>query len=304
VEFCNTTLFNPAPVTDPTEACPPAAGAGRRLIYARGWSDDRTGVHHVMGLVKSVPSLAGMPNVPLTARGVAASQGAMNVRNPCGRSTIWSGQEFDPGPNSQFKTTILAPDGSGFIESSNKNQEGMDVVASDGSLSRLTGDRFFENFMGLPPAAYLAGVGPTLVSDLGDYEGAKSYNKVFWLPDPDRTDGALPEFGIQGGDFGTLGEEGLDPCRVNPSTDNPPQPTVIVVEGNLRITGNPVINGLLYVKGDVFGAGTALVNGAVIIEGSIQMNGTLDVVYSPLALTRAAQLGRSAGIPGSWKDWL
>jgi hypothetical protein len=276
------------------------------LVYARGWSDDGTGVHHVFSLVKTVPATSGIPNVPLTARGVATSQGNMNVRNPCGRSTIWSGQEFDPRTNSQFKTTILTPTGDGFIESSNRYQAGMDVVASDGSLSQLSPDRFFQNFMGLPPSDYRAAVGPTVVTDLmGYYKDDKPVNdKVFWLRDPDLGEGEIADFNLTGGDFGALGNGADGPCTINLDTDNPPQPTIIIVEGNLHLSGNNTINGLLYVKGDVFGAGTALVNGAVIIEGRIDMTGTLDVIYNPLVLGRARNLGRAAGLPGSWKDWL
>jgi hypothetical protein len=305
VEFCDASvvagaLQNPLPA--PTVGCTPGTpGDDRRLIYARGWSDDGSGLHHVVAVVEKAPAFGGTPSNPLTAKGSVSINGSADVTNPEGRLTIWAGNSV-PFSNANFKTNILSPSGQGeVIEGSSSRQAGIDVVANDGNLSNESDGDFFRNFMGYSPSAYRAAVGPQVITDgdLGSAEGS-SPNSILWLADSNPTDGIKQDFSLNGGDFGLLpvgtpGEPGYQPAK----------PTVIIVDGNFDVAGNVTINGLLYVRGNLISHGNVRVNGSVIVEGRVENGtGSLDIVYNSLLLGAARGLGRAAVLPGSWKDWV
>jgi hypothetical protein len=304
VEFCNSAvdsatgqLVNLLPAA--TLACTPGSAAeNRRVVYARGWSDDASAAHHVVALVDKAPAFAGTPANPLVSRGVVSINGSGDVTNPEGRLTIWSGQSVT-FTNANFKTNILAPtvqpgQSGEVIESSSDRQAGMDVVASDGNLSSLTGAEFFSNFMGYSPDAYRAAVGANTTSNLGAYAGEAGYNQVIWVTPP--AGASTPyTFGLSGNpEFGTLGEAGTDA-----------KPAVVIIDGNLDVSGGVTFNGLVYVRGNITGNGNLTVRGAVIVEGRVDnLTGSVDVIYNGLLLGQARGLGRAAVLPGSWKDWV
>jgi hypothetical protein len=305
VEFCDASvaagaLQNPLPA--PAVACAAGApGDDRRLIYARGWSDDGTGLHHIVAVVEKAPAFAGTPANPLTAKGSVSINGSADVTNPEGRLTIWAGNSV-PFTNANFKTNILSPTGKNeVIAGSSDRQAGIDVVANDGNLSNESDSDFFRNFMGYTPAAYRAAVAPQIIAN-GDIAAAEasSPNSVLWVADSNPGDGVTQDFSVNGGEFGVLpvgtpGDAGYQPAR----------PTVMIIDGNFEVAGNLTINGLLYVRGNLTSHGNVRVNGAVIVEGKVENGtGSLDIVYNSLLLGGARGLGRAAVLPGSWKDWV
>lgn len=66
----------------------------------------------------------------------------------------------------------------------------------------------------------------------------------------------------------------------NPDAD----PLVLIVNGNLRVTGNAVIIGIVYVRGAItFGAGSPTVSGSIISTETIEteVTGSANIVYDP-----------------------
>ena len=305
VEFCDSAIDEATGLLqhpldqDPIAPCTPGpAGEQRRLIYARGWSDDGTGLHHVTALVENAPAFAGAPANPVTARGTAVINGSGDVTNPEGRLTIWAGQTVS-FTNANFKTNVLSPTGQGeVVESSSNRQAGMDVVANDGNLSNATRDQFFTNFMGFAPSAYVAAVGPKVSTDgnVSSLAGEPSHNGVIWAKPPAGS-GTPYTFSTSGNpEFGSFGDA---------ANGVPPAPAVVVIDGNFDVAGGVIVNGLLYVRGDITGHGNLTVRGSVIIEGKIEnLTGSVDVIYSSLLLAQARGLGRGSYLPGSWKDWI
>jgi hypothetical protein len=304
VEFCDARV-DPAtgqllsPLLRPDQPCVAGSPADtRRVVYARGWGADGAALHHVIALVDKAPAFAGAPANPLVSRGVVGINGSGDVTNPEGRLTIWSGQDVT-FTNANFKTNILAPTVAPgqigeVIESSSLRQAGMDVVANDGNLSTKTGAEFFTNFMGYEPSAYATAVNATAGTSLTSFAGAPSQNQIIFVTPP--AGASTPyTFGLSGNpEFGVLGD-----------ANTPSAPTVIVVDGNLDVSGNVTLNGLLYVRGNITGNGNFTVRGAIIVEGRVDnLTGSVDVVYNSLLLGAARGLGRAAVLPGSWKDWV
>jgi hypothetical protein len=292
VEFCRIVLnagvlVNPLPAVA-TNACTPAVEADKRvIIYARGWSDDGTALHHVVAVAEKTPAFPKTPSNPLTAQGTAIINGSGDVTNPEGRLTVWSGKSA-AFTNANFKTNILSPSGTGVIESSSLRQMGVDVAMNDGNLSNVTGDAFFTNFMGYPPLTYAESVGAVEfpAGEIGSHAGSASNLQVLWSEGDTRLS-STAEFGSPG----------------NLASGVSPEPSVVIIDGNLEVAGNVTVNGVLYVVGNLTGNGNLTVNGAVIVQGNVDVTGSVDIVFNSLLLDIARNLGRGAAIPGSWKDW-
>jgi len=282
VEICDPDVVShPLPST-PTASCTAATYAAnnfkRLLIYARGWSDDNTGVRHVVAVLERTPGVANAPSNPLTTHGTAAINGSGDVTNPEGQSTIWSGQTVTL-TNANFKTNILSPSGSGqIVETSNRDSFGPDVVQNDGNLATLTGSEYFANFFGTDPTSYKNNYATSVfpAANIGTYDGAE--RQILW-------------------------SEGNTSLSGNPTFGTAADPVILIIDGNMSTSGNVTVNGLLYVIGDMSGTGNTTVNGAVVVQGNVSMTGSLDVVFNSTLLGELGTSGRAAISPGSWKDW-
>lgn len=278
VEICSATTSLPS---DPTTACNAARYSYNKfkklLIYARGWSDDGTGIRHIVAVTENAPGVANAPGNPLTTKGTAVINGSGDVTNPEGRSTVWSGQSVD-FTNANFKTNILSPSGEGVIESSRAGNPGPDVIENDGNISNVSGDAFFANFFGTDPASY-----------------KQLYaNHTFNSSDINSQDGTVGRSMWAEGDAAPSG---------NPVFGSADDPVILIINGNLDISGNITVNGLLYVIGDMNGTGNVTVNGAVVVQGSTDVSGSFDVFFDSDLLSGLGQVGQATVTPGSWKDW-
>ncbi|MDY0745843.1 PilX N-terminal domain-containing pilus assembly protein [Paucibacter sp. R3-3] len=84
-------------------------------------------------------------------------------------------------------------------------------------------------------------------------------------------------------------------------------PVVIVVNGNVTISGTTTINGVLYAKGDInvsTGSSQAIVNGAVIGGGNLTITGgRLDINYQSTIINAISNgVGSFVRVPGSWYE--
>lgn len=316
VEFCRIVVaggvLQQTLPTRPTDSCvTPADGADKRvLIYARGWSDDQSGVHHIVAVAERTSAFPAGPASPVTARGLTGINGSGDVTNPEGRLTIWSGGDTN-FTNANFKTNILSPSWQPdpdnwrppvVIESSSMGQSGLDVVANDGNLRNLTGAQFFEAFMGHDRASYpdLVGADQFPPNAFGGKAGPGSNNRILWSAG-NTTSSGNPTFGSAGSGLDPTDDSYIQPGATGYAT---PEPVVVIIDGDFNVSGTVTVNGLLYVKGTLSGSGNLRVNGAVIVEGDVNVTGSIDILYSSLIIETARGLGRAATIPGSWKDWV
>lgn len=280
------------------------------LITAIGFSDDGLAQRTISQCVGTIDVFGGnSPKQSLISKGGVGLTGNYKVINRYNNTTVWSGQTINIGASASASTYLrqIGTEESSYTRTQLENDStnnaytsqaisdrdkgnGVDSIGSDPSLKTLTGDEFFNNFFYDDRAAM-----KSLAESLGQSYPAASFGTavgksgVVWI------EGNAT---MNGGTYGTANN-----------------PVIIIINGNLRATGNPVINGMLYVRGQLDAAGTVGVLGSVVAEGDPTLvpvgeapvvgHGGVDLIYSPYTLDRSANpiVGTTAVISGSWRDW-
>ena len=85
-------------------------------------------------------------------------------------------------------------------------------------------------------------------------------------------------------------------------------PILLVVNGNLALTGDVNLYGYIYVLGSdstTTMSNNVRINGAFSTAGNLTMSGTSTITYNSLVLTilKALNSTRYSKIPGSWTDF-
>lgn len=324
-------LPNGATVTVTLTDVPGGPVVGTR-VTATAVSDDGTAERTISQVYAYVSPLPNFPSNPLLTRGTIVVGGAAIVVNPEGHSSIWSGGPIDLSGNATTASYIADPskttadagatpptgaypdclghrslDGSGqcaTMKSSDRNYIGMDIIEQDGNLGNLTADEFFFNFFGMTQAEYRQKV----VKE----EFLPADSEQTW---PDGVDMAQNQIiWIEGG--GTGGTEtswnGVSVgCSVEGSSNNAGvfcdgviRPSIVIVNGDLRVAGNITFWGLLYVTGNISGAGSVDVVGAVMMQGTAgNLTGNLRVIYNSEVLRSTEDDGPLGSSGGSWIDY-
>lgn len=243
-------------------------------IVSRGSSTDGSASRTVRQTAALLRLLQTTPKMPLIVRRSLILEGDSRIINSEGFTTIWSGNVTGFGERSSGGTYISSRGDGALLKSTSAKRIGADVVLNDPALTHLTDDEFYYFFIGIPRYQL--------------QELSVTRSNVVWLKDPSGT--------VRIADNAVLG-----------SSENP---VLIYIDGNINITGNPIINGLLYVRGDFINSGGADITGAVVIEGSInntrvyKLAGNLRLTYDRALLSRlnsGAPFVR--GLAGTWKDF-
>jgi hypothetical protein len=283
-------------------------------VISEGFSDDCVGVRRIhQRLAIGLGELPDFPKFALiAAAGVAGGGNAHNMINPEVNLTIWTGQNHDPSqsntlvsnpadPCDYANDAVLLKD---CLPQGNQpgqviNDKGLSVIANDVNLALLAQDgEFFEAFFGETEQEFLA-AGKAEITSVADFGGLLSEGPViggsYWV------DGDL---GFQTPTIGCSTDVAVTEECGRADHDGEEMPSLLIVDGNLTIQGNPVVYGLLYVKGDLVVNGTLRVYGAIVVEGQVGGNGNVDSYFSSLTLG-AVSTGLSAVtlVPGSWRDW-
>ncbi|MBY4678237.1 PilX N-terminal domain-containing pilus assembly protein [Marinobacterium arenosum] len=248
-------------------------------IEAQGRSDDQGAVRTIREQISSTPAVANAPDNPLTSRGFVDLKGSGTITNLESSLTIWSGDSVDVTGNSP-KTIIKHPTAAGGIESTNKNNKGLDVIDNDANLSTLTDDDYFRNFFGLSPSDYRSRIVRTDI-------------------DPDTT--AVTTLDGKKGEV--IWVDGDASFTSNTQIGTADQPVVLVVDGNMFGAGTVTVYGILFVSGDWDAQGNLTVNGAAIMRGNVDGTGSLDVIFDSSVLDNVAFVGKPVAVPGTWRDW-
>lgn len=319
VIFCDASVFPAA------QTCPDAAGDITRVCLAPqadpgpdevagtaddvpattawavgcGWSDDSAARKRIIAMVAKGTPLPGTITNPLTAKGAVFFKGNSTVVNYFNNLTVWTGNNLDNTGNTG-KTVIRKPSrpagqltstqvdtqvGDGnqvcnqaadLICTTSSGVMGPDVIQSDQNLANLTEDQFFENFLALPPADYKNTMAEKVVAG-AEAGSITEGGKVYWV-DGDATIGQ---------NIGTLAK-----------------PVILVVDGDLTLSGDLVIFGVVFVRGDLRTNGKPKVRGAVVASGEVDSNGTMNIIYDPDAISNIVKVtGTYATVPGTWRDF-
>ena len=281
----------------------------RPLIVACGWSDDRTGRQMIRQQAAAIPALGGTPNAPAVAKGVVNVSGSATVWNFYANLTFWtggslqsignSGKSYIRNPALPPPANIVAPpnpqaqeDGNGenpdpcpvvkcWVESTNKNTTGPDVIADDPALSGLSDALMFQNYLG--------------AADLARYKEIVADQSIT----ADQAEALDDDGGVTGEAIVIEGNTTLP----NGTIGTREAPVVLVINGDW-LGGNVTLWGVIYVTGSIDVSGNPLVYGAMVAEGDMGGTGSLDLVYDPYTIENARnRIGSSAFAAGSWRDW-
>ena len=274
------------------------------LIVSCGWSDDQLGRRFIRQGFQTVPTLGNPSTVPFITKGSIGVQGSATLWNYYTNLNIWSGgpltnignsgrtyvrdpniappSESDPPPTPNKQTDCGAY--KCYLEVTDKTTTGPDVIDNDPTLANLTDAQMFTLFTGAEDSAYYRDNIATMTIDLDDPAA-----------DLGDLDGLLGQAVYIDGDT-TLPSNSTIGSRT--------RPVVLVIDGNMTGGGGPVVYGIVYVTGNLDVAGNITVYGGMVIEGTTGGTGSLDIVYDPFAVKNADEnVGRSAPIPGDWRDW-
>lgn len=286
-------------------------------IEATGRSPDGSASRTINQVIARVPGIPNVPSNPLLTKGAIVVNGAAQVKNPQGASTIWSGSSVDLGSNNATHTLIADPNDTtnypnclggsvacDTVNSSDRYTAGLDVIENDDSLNHLNGDEFFKNFFGTEPKTYhdsrdvVDVAGANVANDFTDDPPGINLatEAIVWV------DGSAGSVKISGGTVGC--EVAVTGANVCPTNDI--KPSIVIIDGDVNFTGNPKFYGLLYITGNVTSAsgGTLSVTGAMVVQGdNVSTKGNINITYNTDVLSRSSDTGPLGGGGGSWRDF-
>jgi hypothetical protein len=274
-------------------------------ITAVGVSDDRAATRTITNTIALLSPLPNVPENPLITRGTVVINGSATVHNLEGNSTIWSGGDVDLGSNNSTGTEIASPQSLDYPDclgnsadpcdpaaASDRYIASLDIIEYDTSLSNLSEAEFFENFFGFDPATYKATRTDDVIAaaNIGDIDLVTK--KVIWVEGNVAINGLTVGCSV--------------PVTGNATTcpDNPVEPVILIIDGNLNLSGGPHFFGMVYVMGDINVSGNSTFVGSVVSQGTnTDTSGSLDIWYNSDLLESLQQEGRPAGGGGSWRDF-
>lgn len=246
-------------------------------ITVVGTSADSNASRQMKQLVKFVSFGEYFTPLPLVTKGYVEITGSALVRNLVTPTTIWSGSNID----FQGAGHTESNDGSG----SSKSYTHTDVVPNYSALGGLSNDVFFTNFFGVSAE--------TVKSSANSYfssNDTKIYNSEL-----EGKQGELIWIDQTGGD-----------AKITSAVQIGSQanPVILVVNGDFKTSGSPVIYGFIYVTGNLELTGNEQINGGIIANGEAKLDGSSEVIYNATVLDNVRNsFGLFNIVPGSWKDF-
>jgi len=308
-------------------SCATAVSPKAGMITTTGTSDDGLASRTISQCVGTINIFSEEgPQQPLIARGSVGLTGNFKVVNRVNNTTTWSGNTVNLGNSASASTYIwdhtqVRPDATDItnrdifentdnpivdvdIISTEDIGLGVDIIDQDATLAGLSSDDLFEGFFpggegdpsiptGREKMQTLAdGAGQLIdAADIGDLDGEDG---IMWI-NGDADDNVSMTGGVYG---------------------SPGNPVALIINGNLKVSGNPEIYGVVYVVGQIDATGTLSVVGSTIVEGTnnssfpvgedpVVGTGGVDLTYSPFTqhLAKNPIKGTGTVISGSWRDW-
>lgn len=275
-------------------------GATNELIklVSTGTSSDGTATRVVAQMSKFMSLVVNIPNTPLKVKGEVSLSGNATITNLENNTTINTG-DSSVLINGNAETVLS----SGV--SSDASTTGPDIVQGNGTLSSMTEEEFQIDTLGTTIPNLLSQASPT-------YNNSGS------------TDYSATLSGMEGKVIGINQNGGTASVSGNVTIGSPTNPVVIVVDGNVSVSGNSIIYGAIISSGNVsvsgnskiygmvFSSGSSSitsttgnseVHGAVISGNQYNTSGNADIYYNSNNLNKLTQIvGNYGRLSGSWQD--
>lgn len=294
------------------------------VITSIGQSDDGSASRTITVQTSQAKGIDNTPDNPLISRSNVSVTGNTEVVNPEGATTVWTGGAltFASGATGTEIADPTFVDYPACMETSftcktvsaSEGTAGVDIITNDSTLAGLSDSEFFANFMGMSISDYRSSnavtvdidtnntISPDGVEyDLYDYVDNPTPGEVIFV------DGDLY---VNGGTLGcavhitssfTYGYDGKTKCDKN----NPGalKPTILIVNGDLRVSGSPDFYGVVIVLGDVNATGSLNVTGALLSTGKVGESGTPIIYYNSDVISGSNKAPKINATAGGWRDF-
>lgn len=294
----------------------------RALVTAKGWSDDCTAVRTITQCVGTYDIFDGGegPQQPFVSKAGVGVFGNATIINRYTNSTIWSGGA--DAVHGAAYGTYLRPSGT---ESADYTTAQLDSsceaspcndASNPGPNTQLVSNRDAGNGIDVitndPTLA--SKTSSTAAADMTSTANNQFFDMFFAhtkseIKNAANTAGQMLSSGTSpAGLTGLIWVEG-DISLTGGTVGSATNPAILIVNGDLSLSGNPNIYGVIYVTGTLDISGTPVVKGSIVSEnGPNNGNGTLTLVFKPWSSDGSNQSppfinGTGAVIAGSWKDW-
>jgi Tfp pilus assembly protein PilX len=292
----------------------------RALVTAKGWSDDCTAVRTITQCVGTYDIFDGGngPEQPFVSKAGVGVFGNAKIINRYTNVSIWSGGA-DAVHGASYGT-YLRPTGTESADYTTAQLDSSCAVspcndaANPGPNTQLVSNRDAGNGIDVitDDPTLASKTSSTAAADMTSTANNQFFDMFFSHTKAEIKDSAARSNQMLAGTSpngltGLIWVEGditLNGGTVGSATS----PAVLIVNGDLTLTGNPNIFGVVYVTGTLDIAGNPIVKGSIVSEnGPNTGSGTLTLVFKPWSSDGNQSPpfveGTGAVISGSWKDW-
>ncbi len=221
-------------------------------------------------------------NTPLVAKGAVNMSGSSTIVNLTNPSSIQSGGVVSMSGSSSTILSTGPSSSSGNIQS--------DIQANNSTLSSMSSSDFFSTYFGKTSNQVKS-------SMLNVYSNSTNTNYSSTLNGKTGTTIWIDQLA------GTASISG------NTTIGSAANPVLLVVNGDLKLSGNVTIYGYVFVLGtnDIDSiTGNLQITGGIASTGSLLMSGSSTLSYNPTVISNlqnSPALNYYAKIPGTWKDF-
>lgn len=249
-------------------------------ITSKGVSDDNSSTKTVQQQVKFGAHLVFPPTNPLISQSNINLTGNTNIINTQSNSTVRAGGGVTLSGSAQTTTSTGKSSTSSTIKS--------DVQQNDNTLATQSPSDLFKSYFGVDSQV--------LKNNIDNYYTNSISTNYSTLLN-----------GKQGTSIWIDQSSGDATLSGNVTLGTAEKPVILIVNGNLQLTGTATIYGLVYVMGGSVTkqlGGTLDIYGGLIATGNITINGTAKITFDTNLLTTIHKtLGYYAKVPGSWRDF-
>lgn len=249
------------------------------LITSKGISQDGLVNHTVSQMVSVARTLFQAPTFTITALGNVTLQGSVNITNTINNKTMTSGGT----------TNLIGAANTTISTGTSSTSHGIKSDVTQNAYPGVTLDQFFNMFFNSTPQDVKSQMDTI-------YTNAASTNYSSLLDNSNPNRGNLVWIEQTGGTANIQG---------NITIGTTTSPVLLIVNGDLSMSGGATLNGLLYVTQSWInkGSGNVNINGGIIIGGDLTANGNPTVTYNTEILNNIQNLGPYTKVIGSWKDF-
>jgi Tfp pilus assembly protein PilX len=249
------------------------------LITSTGTSDDGTSTRVVSEEFYAGSDLIAYGSYALVSKGTLSMSGNTTVTNTQTNNTLEAGGSV--AGNGNFKTIT------GNGTSSTSGNYSADIQQNVTSLANTANADLFSGYFGMTEAQYISKAAHT-------YTNASNY--------------ATTLNGLTGTTVYINQTSGSANFSGSATIGTPSSPVLIVIDGNLNISGNFTLYGFIFVNGASSTttnlSGNITIIGGVATTDNVSASGNLNVTYNN-AVLNGVQSSTSyfARVPGAWKDF-